>query len=159
MEQPKKTRHLSTYSYLQALQLEYIVAELRRKIYVKKKDKDFYNRVLIGKEKKIKDICLRNSLPSIFSSDDEKANYYSQIYNEFGYPDFCYRNDEQVQEYKAKDFYYYYYKDSDFKVNEEGVVKIGSLVQVDEENGIVHIKMKGEELNRPFELSAVARII
>lgn len=159
MEQPKKTRHLSTYNYLQVLQLEYIVAELRRKIYVKKKDKDFYSRVLVGKEKKIRDICLRNSLPSLFTSDEEKSNYYGQVYSKFGYPDFCYRNDEQVQEHKAKDFYYYFYKDSDFKVNEEGNIKIGTLISVDEESGVVHIKLKGEEKSRPFDVSAVARII
>jgi len=159
MEQSKKTRHLSTYSYLQALQLEYIVAELRKKIYIKKKDKDFYGRVLSGKKKKIIDICLRNSLPSIFTSDEEKVIFYNQIYNPFGYPDFCYRNNEQVQEFKAKDFYYYYHKDSDFKVNQAGDIKIGTLVSVDEENEIAVIKLKGEEKNSIYPLGVIARII
>ena len=155
----KKTRHLSTYEYLQVLQIEYIVAELRKKIYVKKKDKDFYRRVLEGKEKKIKDICLRNSLPSLFEDEDSKALCYIEVYSTLWYPEFHYKNDEQVQEYKAKDFYYYYYKGSDFRVDIEGQVKVGTLVSVDEENMVAYIKLKGEELERPFTTSSVSRII
>lgn len=154
-----KTRHLSTYEYLQILQTEYIVAELRKKIYVKKKDRDFYKRVLEGKEKKIKDICLRNSLPSLFENDETKAEIYAEVYKAFGYPSFHYKNDEQIQEFKAKDFYYYYYKGSDFRVKVEEDTKVGTLCSVDEENGVVFIKLKGEELSRPFTADSVARII
>ena len=154
-----KTRNLSTYDYLQILQVEYIVAELRKKVYVKKKDKDFYKRVLDGKEKKIKDICLRNSLPSIFEDSRVKSECYSHVYPTVGYPDFHYKNDEQVQEFKAKDFYYYFYKGADFRLIEEGVTKVGTLVSVDEENQIAYIKLKGEELERPFTTESVARII
>ena len=154
-----KTRHLSTYEYLQILQIEYIVAELRKKVYVKKKDRDFYKRVLEGKEKKIKDICLRNSLPSLFEDDTTKAEVYAEVYKAYGYPSFHYKNDEQIQEFKAKDFYYYYYKGADFRVKEGEEVKVGTLVSVDEENKIVYLKLKGEELERPFTTDSVARII
>lgn len=155
----KKTRHLSTYKYLQVLQLEYIVAELRRKVYVKSKDKAFYKRVLEGKEQKIKDICLRNSLPSLFTNDEEKANCYAEVYKPFGYPEFYYKNDEQVQEFKAKDFYYYYYKGSDFRVNDDGETRVGTLSSVDEENQVAYIKLKGEEFDKPCSIEMVARII
>lgn len=155
----KKTRNLSTYEYLQVLQIEYIVAELRKKVYVKKKDKEFYKRVLVGKEKKIKDICLRNSLPSIFTSEESKGKCYSEVYNPYSYPEFHYKNDEQVQEFKAKDFYYYYYKGSDFRVNVEGNIMVGTLVSVNEESKVAYIKLKGESVDTPFTLDVVARII
>ena len=70
----KKTRHLSTYEYLQVLQIEYIVAELRKKIYVKKKDKDFYRRVLEGIEKKIKDISTKDLENALI----ERANMHAK---------------------------------------------------------------------------------
>lgn len=154
-----KTRDLSTYEYLQILQVEYIVAELRRKVYVKKKDKDFYKRVLTGKEKKIKDICLRNSLLSIFDCDETKAKCYKMVYMPSGYPSFHYKNDDQVQEFKVKDFYYYYYKGSDFRVDVEGNIMIGALSSVDEENNVAYIKLKGDSELTPFTLNVIARII
>lgn len=155
----EKTRNLSTYEYLQILQVEYIVAELRRKIYVKKKDKSYYSRVLEGKERKIKDICQRNSLPSLFEDGGVRAGCYANVYPATGYPDFHYKNDEQIQEFKAKDFYYYFYKGSDFRVVEEGVTKVGTLISVDEENQVAYIKLKGDESDRPFSINSVARII
>ena len=159
MESKGTTRHLSTYQYLQILQLEYIVTELRKKIYVKRKDKDFYKRVLEGKRKKIKDICLRNSLPSIFIEDDAKSKCYGEVYRPFGYPEFHYKNDEQIQEFKAKDFYYYYYKGADFKVKDEEQTLVGTLISVDEEAEVAYIKLKGDHDSRPFPLTYIARII
>jgi hypothetical protein len=155
----EKTRNLSTYEYLEILQVEYIVAELRRKIYVKKKDKTYYSRVLEGKERKIKDICQRNSLPSVFEDSGIKSETYPIVYPTFGYPDFHYKNDEQIMEFKAKDFYYYYHKGSDFRVNLNGSTKVGTLCSIDEENGVAYIKLKGEELSKPFTTDVIARIL
>ena len=153
------TTHLSTYEYLQVLQLEYVVTELRKKVYIKRKDREFFKRVLVGKEKKIKDICLRNSLPSLFEDEDTKRRCYQEVYGEFGYPNFHYKNHEQVEEFRVKDFYYYYSKDSDFKVKFNDGIKIGILHSVDEANKVANIKVKGEEEIKPFSLENIARII
>ena len=62
----EKTRNLSVYEYLKELQVEYIVFELRRKIYQSQKDRRHFEKVLNFKETKIKDIARRNCLKSIF---------------------------------------------------------------------------------------------
>jgi hypothetical protein len=104
---PNKTRDLSYYEYYTQLQLEYMVAELRKKIYPTQKDKAYYQKVMDGKRKIIEDISLRNSLKSIFSSNTERQAKYSLIYT-IPYPNFLYRDkaDRDARSYKDKMFYY-----------------------------------------------------
>jgi hypothetical protein len=155
----EKSRHLSPYDYLEVLQIEYIITELRRKIYVKRKDKDYYQRVLKGKKTKIEDICNRNSLPCIFSDSDEKKKYYQRVYPIVGFPNFFYKDKEKEAESVVKDFYYYYHVDTDFRILDGEVTRVGKLMSVDQEKGIVFIRLKGEEQDKPYSLHIVSRII
>ena len=90
-----KSRTIPFSEYFDNLQKEYIVAELRSKIYPKEKDKEYYrDREMKGKRKKIEDISLRNNLPTIFNSIEKRKRFDQEIYNQQGLPNFIYRSDE-----------------------------------------------------------------
>ena len=59
----EKSRNVAPLEFLDVLQLEYINAIIRSKIYPRVADKDHYRKVAKGKEEKIKDIAFRNNLP------------------------------------------------------------------------------------------------
>ena len=158
MEQ-KKVRNLSIFQYLQTLQIEYIVAELRRKIYIKKKDREYYTKVLDSKKVKITDICLRNSLPSIFTNEPTKEELYREVYKEYGYPNFHYSDRFDDREFRVKDFYHYYAKKTEFKVKSDTTFLNGTLVSVDQEKGVAVMKIRGQEGTKPVSLDSIARII
>ena len=155
----KKTRHLTTYEFLDILQVEFVVTELRRKIYTKKKDKTFFTKVLSKKREKIEDISSRNNLPSIFDDEYTKELYYSKVYTIFGLPDFHYTTDEQVQEYKNKDIYYYYTLGSQFRVVDSNPIMVGVLKQVNLDNNTCTLKIKGSPETKTLHLENISRII
>lgn len=122
-----KTRDLSYYQYYTQLQLEYIVAELRKKIYPSQKDKLYYQKVMDGKKRIIQDISLRNSLKSIFSCEEEKRDKYSQIYTS-PYPNFLYKDKEDKENRQYKDKIFYYMAGSEINIAfPDGINKIGKL--------------------------------
>jgi len=90
-----KTRDISQLDFYKNIQLEYIQAELRSKIYKRKKDKEFWARVASLKKEKIEDFFLRNNLPNIFNSKSKKVELYYEFYLDGGYPNFFYKNDVQ----------------------------------------------------------------
>jgi hypothetical protein len=156
----EKPRSLSIYEYLQALQVEYVVAELRRKIYIKKKDTEYYSRVISAKKKKITDICLRNSLPSIFDHLPTKELVYKDVYSEYGFPNFHYKvGREGEEELRAKDFYHYYAKNTEFKVQNQDSFVVGTLIFVDHENKVAKVKVRGLKDPKLVPLTGIARII
>ena len=95
MEQSTKTRDISIYTFFEKLQEEWVVAELRYKIYPKKKDREFWKKVMEGKKEKINNIADRNAIPSIFSNNEIKQVLYQRIYTEGGLPNFIYKNEDQ----------------------------------------------------------------
>lgn len=159
MANSKKTGRLSRLEYLDVLQNEYVVAELRKKIYPKKKDRDYLTRVLEGKKEKIQNICMKDGLPSIFTNDRVRQSFYNGVYGDIGYPDFHYKDAENKEEFYEKDFHYYYWSGSDFKVNEQGEIKTGKLVSIDRDKSIAHIKLKGDSETRPFMMEFISRIV
>ena len=90
-----KNRTLNFNDFFACLQREYLVAELRHKIYMKVKDKEYYlHKEMEGKKKTIESIASRNNFPSIFTDQWLFEKYKSEIYNEWGLPNFIYRSDE-----------------------------------------------------------------
>jgi len=161
MESRSKTRNQSLYEYLEALQLEFIQTELRRKIYSKAKDKKFWEKVLVKKEAKIKDISSRNGLPSIFNNDAIKAQYRSKIFNETGIPNFFYKNDIDKYEFELKDFKYYFSSGSEVKViTDIGKITIGKISKQPKLNDTtISIKFRGEEQEQICSIEYVTRIL
>ncbi len=171
-----KDKDQSIYEFYETLQKEYIVCDLRKKIYPREKDKRYYERTLKFKEGKIIDISERNQLPSIFNSESVKKDIVGKIFNEFGLPNFIYRNEAEKQELRNKDIYHYYGEGVEVKVKSEDGIKIGVIsmgidVSWDYVDGsqfkqmvinndeIVCVKLRGESESLPILTSRVSRIV
>ena len=155
----KKSRNLSVLEYYEVLQKEYIVAELRRKIYPNRKDKDYYENVMDGKRKKIEDIAHRNNLPSIFSDVDIKKRYYSLVYGD-SFPNFTYRSDVERSNLYENDLQNYYMPGEDFTVRTDGGKnKIATLISVDLEKSMAKVKMRYEHDIQIVHVNNIKRII
>lgn len=162
MEQQRvKTRHQSLFEYLEALQLEHIQAEVRRKIYPKPKDKVFWEKVLSHKKEKIIDIASRNGLPSIFDDELVKNQYRSKIFPETGFPTFFYKDDIDKAEFELKDFKYYFSAGSEVKILQElGKIVIGKIVKAPKfGEDVVLVRIKGSSEETLCSITYVTRIL
>lgn len=155
-----KSRDLSIVEYFEASQREYIVAELRKKIYPKRSDKTYYHKVMEGKREKILDISDRNDLPCIFNDQDSKKQMYQEVYGAGGLPNFIYRNDKDREEYERYDLEYYYHFEKDVKVKgEDGSIILGKINDVNFDERIVFVRLRKSEKTLPFEMKHVSRVI
>jgi hypothetical protein len=153
----EKTRNLSIFEFFEQLQLEYIVLELRKKIYPSLADQEYYERVMIQKREKINDIALKNYLPSIFTDKEIKKHKYNEIYNPFGLPNFMYKDEDHKQKYALLDKKYYYLPESEVRIVIEGELKVGKINSVDfiKDKAIVIVDSENFEL----DLQHIARIL
>lgn len=153
----KKTRDLTIYEYFEVLQLEYIVAELRKKIYPSLNDQGYYTRVMGQKKEKIDDIAERNNLPSIFNDKKIKKIQYNKIYSSFGLPNFLYTDKEHENKYAVLDRKFYYFPGSEVKIIIEGEMKVGNIDSVDfnEDKAVIIVKKQTYEL----PLTHISRIL
>jgi len=158
MQSQLKTRDLPLYDYFNKLQEEYIVAELRKKIYPKLKDKKYWDKVMQFKKKKIEDIVLRNCLNSIFNNEKVKEKLYLKVYNKTGLPNFLYKDDEDRFQTEILDKRYYYNEDSDFKVIlSDDEMLVGKLVSVDLSTKKLVLIIDGS--SKEFDISITSRIL
>lgn len=96
----EKTRNLSVATYFSVIQQEYLIAEFRRKIYYKPKDKNYYQRVMGFKKEKIENIAKRNNLESIFTSQAKMEQIRSLVFDKSGRPNFE-MNETDIANYYA----------------------------------------------------------
>ncbi len=155
----EKTRDISIIQFFEVLQKEYIVAELRKKIYPKLNDKNYYSRLMSQKKVKIEDISSRNNLPNIFNDEYTKREYYSMVYNTQGIPTFIYRDDAERRKLQGKDFEYYYSLNADVKVVTQTQTVVGKIDDTDLEANVVYVKIKGSKQTVPCHTSNVTRIL
>lgn len=126
-----KTRNLTLSEFLIQLQLEYIVVELRRKIYTRIKDKKYYEKVMNYKAMKIKDISERNSLQSIFTNNEVKKKLYKKIYIDDNYPNFLYSGEADKRKHFENDRLNYYSEGAEVKFLLNNETIIGTLTEID----------------------------
>lgn len=160
MENSKeKSRKLSVYQYFQALQVEWIVADLRARIYPQEKDKRYWNKVKEGKQRVIESIAEKNMLPTIFTDDEMKRALENRVYKNQGIPNFQYKNDEHQQVQQPFDLLYYYSKDADVRFEHYGLQKIGKIksFNLDTKEVIIIESSENEEYRLPAQ--QVTRII
>lgn len=165
MESPtkRKSRDQGFYEFFIILQKEYIVAELRKKIYPDLKGKAKSEEIMVGKKKKIFDIAMKNNLKTIFqdmklgeiSLYDEKlrTELYRDVYGD-NYPNFIYRDSVQEERLAEKDKKCYYAIGSEMNVHEVGV---GTFQDVDFEKNICWVKVNGK-INQ-FTVNQVSRVL
>lgn len=142
----EKDRNLTTFQFFEQLQLEYIVAELRGKIYPKVKDKEYWRKIMKFKREKIEDISFKNALPSIFSDPKYKIDMYLKIYKERGLPTFLYRNEKQRISLEEQDKINYFLSTSEVKVFRDNKISIGYIKQVNLEADLVEVEVSNEIL-------------
>lgn len=156
-EKRVKTRRQSVYEYFEALQLEWIVADLRYRISTKIKDKEFWRRVKEGKKVTIETIADRNQLPTIFTDLDMRAELEKRVYRNNTYPNFLYRNEEDKEAQGYWDLFHYYKHNADIRFEHFGEVRVGKIKAYQ----VYDTKLKVVYNDEVFELltSEVSRIL
>lgn len=122
-----KSRIQTTYEYFETLQLEWIVCELRTRIYLKQKDKEFWSKVKTGKKVTIETIAEKYILPTIFTDEDLKAEFQRRIFVAGTHPIFIYKNAEDELQQKHWDLFYYYSPNEDCRIDLFGDIKVGKV--------------------------------
>lgn len=128
----EKNRHLPLYNFFEALQLEFLVADLRFKIFPRPKDKEYWKKVKENKKSKIEDIAVRNGLDTIFSNPERWTKKQAELFPNGEKPAFAYRDLSQQQELGYWDEYYYFKIGEYVRVmNEDIIGKITSFKPFD----------------------------
>ena len=125
MKSTEKTRNLSPYQFFQILQVEWIVADLRTRIYPKGKNRDYWEKVKEGKEIKFTQIADKNTLPTILTDEEMRRSLESKVYNEKGLPNFLYKDEAQRDAQEPLDLAYYYNKGTEVRFMYLADQKIG----------------------------------
>lgn len=121
-------KRLSIYQFYETIQIEYICALLRAKIYVRPKDKDYWNKVVEGKRLKIEDISSRNNdIPSIFTDSDLYTTLERKVYCENRYPIFVYRDEENKKNQEFYDLLNYFSKGVEVRYNIDNTQCLGVI--------------------------------
>lgn len=158
----RKSRDQKFYEFFIILQKEYIVAELRKKIYLDVAGRAKSEEIMEGKKKKIFDIAMKGLFKTIFSDmkvgvkslyDEQlRIRLYKEVYGD-GYPNFIYRDENQRVRLGVKDKKCYYMLGSEVKTV-DGC--IGSLQAIDFKREVCWVKI-GWQITE-YSLGQVKRI-
>ena len=155
-----KSRHLPLLDLFETLQVEYLVAELRHKIYPKVKDKKYWKeRVMDGKKASIEAIAEKNHLPTIFTDGEMLRSFEKKVYRDQSLPCFTYRDAEHEQAQSYWDLYYYYAIGSDVRVQVYDETKVGKITKeyIPYKDNTVFVNINGVQSEYP--ISSVTRIL
>lgn len=158
-EKPKKSRHLSILDLFETLQIEWIVSELRHKTYPRIKDKLYWKKVMDGKKASIEKIAEKNSLPTIFTDQEKLREFEKKVYREQSYPIYVYKNAENEMQQSYYDLLYYFYINSDVRVQVYEETKIGKITRefIPIKDNHVWVTINGKE--EKFSINVVTRIL
>lgn len=127
IKRKEKSRSIGIYDYFKALQLEWIIADLRLRLYPKPKDKEFWKKVRDGKKITIESIADKNTLPTIFTDDEMLNDFNNMVFRQQSYPNFFYKDDNNKNSQGYYDLLYYYAKGADVRCNINGEIKVGKV--------------------------------
>lgn len=159
----RKSRDQKFFEFFKTIQLEYIVAELRYKIYPdddSRRGKSL--EIMKAKKIKIQDIALRNCFNTIF--DDIivggkcyydsclKSELYAIVYTE-PFPNFIYRDELHQRQLEGYDKKYYYRYGERFNTPEG----IGILKKADMKADVYYLEVNGETFD--FSSKNIVRIL
>lgn len=154
----KKSRHLSVHQLFEVLQEEYIVCELRYKIYPLVAHKEYWRCLMEKKKEKIIDISRRNSLFSIFDDKRIRLDFTNRIIPEIGFPNFIYKDDHQRLLQEKWDIHNYYLPQTKVKVYSDSNMIFGIINIIDlKERKAIIITDNGQSLT--FDLALITRIL
>ena|SRR6266478_5669375 len=75
-----KSRDLSVFQLFEILQEEFLICELRSRIYPISKHQEYWKQTMEKKKEKILDIAKRNSLPCIFDDHRIKQDLKKELF-------------------------------------------------------------------------------
>lgn len=160
----KKSRHLTVHQLFEVLQEEFVVCELRSKIYPNTprpfsevSHKEYWTDLAQKKKEKIIHIAQKNNLFSIFNSDKIKKDFYERIIPSVGFPNFVYKDDLQRLKQEKWDMHNYYLPKSEVTVYIDGELVRGVISHVIFKNHIAYININ--DILKPYDLSLVTRIL
>ena len=159
----RKSRDQKFYEYFETLQKEWIVADLRRKIYADLSKKQKSEEIMKGKFVKIKDISIRNRLATIFPEMEKigscfydkklRVRLFNDIYPETGFPNFIYRDEKHKDQLEKFDIKNYFWLGSEF-ITSKG---IGTLQSYNWLYKLAYIKIGNANLE--FKIENIRRIL
>jgi hypothetical protein len=152
-----KSRKQTVYEFFQTLQVEWIVADLRSRIYPQASDKSYWTKVKEGKKIKIETIAEKNFLPTIFVDSEMKRALENKVYNAKGVPAFLYKDPAHERMQRPLDLTYYYAKDADVRFESYGDLKIGKIKSYVPFSETIVLISEEKEITVPTE--EVTRII
>lgn len=154
-----KSRNLSPLDYLEQLQLEYIVAELRKKIYPARGDREFQQKLMEGKKEKVKFLSSKNgSIPTIFTDTKTKERLYLKIYNPVGLPNFIYKDENTKLVQRKRDIEKYYKEGSNVTISNKEITKVGKILNVNLDAELVEVEFQDSTFG-VFSIKNATRII
>lgn len=159
MSDRTKTRHLSTFEFFEVVQVEYICAILRARIYIRPKDKNHWNKVAQGKRVVIEQIAARNSLPSIFTDSDLESTLNRKVFRENNHPQFVYRDEDQKREQEYYDLFHYYSKGTDVRFDNDGETVVAKITNYTPFSKNITIKLLGTDKNMDIDIKRITRVL
>lgn len=121
-----KSRHISIIKLYSRLQIEYLSYFLKYKVSIAPHNEKF-KLPCIGKRQKIESIADKNNLPSIFTSKIVLENNINILINEWGAPNFEYKDDTMREKFYKRDIFSYFCIGVGVKYLDNGV-KFGEVV-------------------------------
>lgn len=144
-----KDRDISILDFFKALQREFISLEIRSKIYISKKNKEYFWKLMAKKKDSILSLAHKNNLPNVIEDEDEYIVVWKEIVPKFGFPKLIY-NIVGLTEDQLKFPYH------------GSVVKVGSRYgishRVNFDDHTVDVILYGEDMPIPFNKVEVERL-
>lgn len=135
----EKSRNLSQYEYLLALQREYIIYKLRSLIYPYKMHKEFFIKIMKKKQDSIVDIAKKYGIPTII---DDKVIFdatVKSVIGESGFPNFEYLDNVRNEYLRNFDFINYYFRGSDVVIKmDDGRNMPAKVIRTDNTHRLVY---------------------
>lgn len=144
-------KKLSPVEFLEKLQKEYFICDIRIRFYPSPKDKEYYRKVRSYKKEKIDRICDQNKIPTIFTNEEVFSKYRSLVYSELDYPIFI--------EMTKKDWENYYALDCDVKIITDNDVLIGRTMKFYVGGDFITVKLREGGKEKIFKKDKVIRIL
>lgn len=165
----EKSRHLAPFVYFEIIQKEYVICELRSKIFPRRnkerhvfRDREYYKNVMKGKKEKIEDFGMRNRMPTIFDNEKVRLQITEELIPVRGLPEFIYRDDEERRKLRPLDKKFYYSKSSSVKVFYnvgDNDFEVGEIKSYDAENNIVKVRIRNTGEIKTVSCDNVCRIL
>lgn len=137
----KKDRDIPITDFYTNLQLEYLSYYMRGKVYKRPEDLKKFADICGKKREKIEGLSRKNCLPNIFNNQTYRERYLNLFIGEFGLPQFQYRDDYQRKVKGMWDKKYYFNEGTNVKVNVDGFIDVGVVIDNDHEKCKVTIRM------------------